>query len=189
MCGMQPVASATPLRRSQTLPPSEMKSLYGSITSRPVTPGANVMGSSFSRGGGPWKRHLVAIGRQRNGGQPDDECRQVPHLREGGPEGRVDGQRGDGGALASGSPRRPDIARQCAGPPEDEVARPYVAGVHESPRRAAPADQQPQVALADVGTNDMGRQADEKPTPPAQSPFSRGDDADEDGYIRPPLAV
>ena len=29
MCGMQTLASATPLSRSHTLPPSEMKSLYG----------------------------------------------------------------------------------------------------------------------------------------------------------------
>src|SRR5277367_7078781 len=36
MCGVHPLASATALRRSHTLPPSEMKSLYGSITSRPV---------------------------------------------------------------------------------------------------------------------------------------------------------
>src|SRR5580704_9351050 len=32
ICGTQPLASATPLKRSHTLPPSEMKSLYGSIT-------------------------------------------------------------------------------------------------------------------------------------------------------------
>src|SRR5262245_24995449 len=32
MCGTQSFASATPFKRSHTLPPSEMKSLYGSIT-------------------------------------------------------------------------------------------------------------------------------------------------------------
>src|ERR1700684_268628 len=37
MWGTHPLASATYLRRSQTLPPSEMKSLYGSITTSPVS--------------------------------------------------------------------------------------------------------------------------------------------------------
>src|SRR5215471_7528674 len=32
MCGTQPLASPTAFTRSQILPPSEMKSLYGSIT-------------------------------------------------------------------------------------------------------------------------------------------------------------
>src|SRR5262249_52115840 len=36
MLGMQLFASATAFRRSHTLPPSEMKSLYGSITRRAV---------------------------------------------------------------------------------------------------------------------------------------------------------
>src|SRR5262244_3167595 len=37
MCGTHPFASATVFRRSHTLPPSEMKSLYGSISRRAVS--------------------------------------------------------------------------------------------------------------------------------------------------------
>ncbi len=38
MCGTQLLASATAWMRGQILPPSEMKSLYGSTTRSPVMP-------------------------------------------------------------------------------------------------------------------------------------------------------
>src|ERR1700754_4065483 len=43
MWRMQLLAPATPLSRSHTLPPSEMKSLYGSITRSPVMSLSDVM--------------------------------------------------------------------------------------------------------------------------------------------------
>jgi hypothetical protein len=56
MCGTHPLASATPLRRSHTLPPSEMKSLYGSITTRPVLLLRYITSSTLLRSAG--EHHL-----------------------------------------------------------------------------------------------------------------------------------
>ena len=188
MCGMQPLASATPFSRSHTLPPSEMKSLYGSITSSPVMPGAKVMAPS-SLGLVRRVRHGVAIGHRRGRRQSDDEGRQVAHLRERRPQRRIACERGDGHHLAARPPVRADVARQRARHPEDEVAHPDVAGIHQPPRRLALLQRPPQKALAHEGAGGMRRKSDEKPTPPTQPALGRRDHCDEHRHVRPPHAA
>src|SRR5262245_10128965 len=51
MFGTQRLASATALMRGQSLPPSEMKSLYGSMTSRAVNSSIAITPAYDSRGG------------------------------------------------------------------------------------------------------------------------------------------
>src|SRR4249919_400610 len=53
MCGTHALASATPFRRSHTFPPSEIKSLYGSITTRPVMSFSYVTSAMLSYGTDP----------------------------------------------------------------------------------------------------------------------------------------
>ena len=106
-------------------------------------------------GGGTRVGELFAIGRQWNGCQPDDQCRQVPHLREGRPERGIGGQPGHRRHLAPGSPRPLNVSRQRACRSEKEVTDPDVAGIDEAPRCSTRPYRLPQITLARISRNHM----------------------------------
>ena len=113
----------------------------------------------------------------------------MPHFREGRPDRQVDGQCRDDGCLAPGLPAVPHVSRQRAPHSEDEVTHPDVARDREPPRRPTPADQLPQITLADVCAQHVCSGTNQKPTPPPQATFGRRNHSGEYRHIRPPLAV
>src|SRR5690242_21341419 len=94
-----------------------------------------------------------------------------------------------GGHLASSSPRRRYVAGKRARCAEYEIADSDVACGDQTPGRLAYPDHEPQITLADIRTDHMRRDTDEKPTPPTQSALSGADYADEYRNIRPPLTI
>jgi len=129
------------------------------------------------------------MGCERDGCQPNDEGRQVSHLRERRPERQIADQRNQSRLLASQPPRPRDVPRKRARNSENEVAHPDIAGIHQPPRRSTRLDQHTQICLTHIGRNNVGRDTDEKPTPPTQPPFGRRDHPGEDRDVRPPSVV
>lgn len=106
-----------------------------------------------------------------------------------GPDDCDGAQTGQPRQLAPGSPRPPKVTGQRARDAEDEVTHADVAGIDQSPRRFTPSNVSAEMLLAEIGADDVGRNTDEKPTPPTQSTLSRGDDRHEGRYVRPPLTA